>query len=55
MTTDGVHVVLDARRIGRLLMEDRDPAGIATNLVRAALARGNRDNCTAVVGRYVAG
>jgi protein phosphatase len=52
MTTDGVHGVLDDRRIGRLLSEGSDPAAIATSLVRAALARGSRDNCTAVVARY---
>jgi protein phosphatase len=52
MTTDGVHGVLDDRRIGRLLAEGSDPAAIATRLVGAALARGSRDNCTAVVALY---
>jgi protein phosphatase len=52
LTTDGVHGVLDDRRIGRLLADPADPATIAANLVRAALARGSRDNCTAVVAQY---
>lgn len=55
MTTDGVHGVLDDRRIGRLLSRGWDPAAVATNLVRAALARGSRDNCTAVVAQYLPG
>jgi protein phosphatase len=52
LTTDGVHGVLDEKRIGRLLAEEEDPARIAASLVRAALARGSRDNCTAIVGIY---
>jgi len=55
MTTDGVHGVLDDRRIRRLLSEGWDPAAIATNLVRTALARGSRDNCTALVAQYLPG
>lgn len=55
MTTDGVHGVLDDRRIGTLLSEGWDPAAMATNLVRAALARGSRDNCTALVAQYLPG
>ena len=53
MTTDGVHGVLDEKRISRLLSENEEPATIAGNLVRAALARGSRDNCTAIVGVYL--
>ena len=53
MTTDGVHGSLDDARVRRLLAEGGDPAVIATNLVRTALARGSRDNCTAIVGQYV--
>jgi serine/threonine protein phosphatase PrpC len=52
MTTDGVHGVLDDRRIGRLLSEGSDPWTAAASLVRAALAHGSRDNCTAVVAQY---
>lgn len=53
MTTDGVHGVLDDPRIERLLAEGWDPAALATNLVRSALARGSRDNCTAIVAQYL--
>jgi len=53
MTTDGVHGSLDDTRIRRLLAEGGDPAAMAANLVRTALARGSRDNCTAIVGQYL--
>jgi PPM family protein phosphatase len=52
LSTDGVHGVLDAVRIERMLLEDEDPRAIAHGVIRAALARGSRDNCTAVVARY---
>jgi protein phosphatase len=52
LSTDGVHGVLDDRRLERMLLEDDDPRTIASRLVRAALARGSRDNCTAVVAQY---
>src|ERR1700687_6115371 len=55
MTTDGVHGALDDARIQRLLAEGGDPAAMATNLVRSALALGSRDNCTAIVGQYLSG
>lgn len=54
LSTDGVHGVLDARRLERVLLEDGDPRAIAYGVIKAALARGSRDNCTAVVARYVA-
>jgi protein phosphatase len=54
LTTDGVHGVLDDRRMSRMLAHGGAPAQLAGDLVRAALARGSRDNCTAIVGRYVA-
>jgi len=53
ITTDGIHGVLEDERIGKLLSEGWDSAAIATNLVRTALARGSRDNCTAIVAQYV--
>jgi protein phosphatase len=53
MTTDGVHGALDDVGIHRLLAAGGDPAAMATNLVRSALARGSRDNCTAIVGQYL--
>ncbi len=52
LTTDGVHGVLDERRIERMLLEDEDPGAIARGVINAALTRGSRDNCTAVVARY---
>ena len=52
LSTDGVHGVLDARRIEQMLIEEEDPRTIAHGLIAAALARGSRDNCTAVVARY---
>jgi protein phosphatase len=55
MTTDGVHGVLDEHGISRMLAGDQAPATIARSLVRAALSQGSRDNCTAVVARYLPG
>jgi protein phosphatase len=54
LSTDGVHGVLDARRIEGLMLEQEDPHAIAESMIAAALARGSRDNCTAVVARYEA-
>lgn len=52
LSTDGVHGVLDDRWISRILGSAADAAGAATQLVAAALARGSRDNCTAIVAEY---
>ena len=52
LTTDGVHGVLDESRIARILLDDEDPGAIAHGAIKAALARGSLDNCTAVVARY---
>jgi protein phosphatase len=52
LSTDGVHGVLDDSRIEQMMLEDEDPRAIAHGVIRAALARGSRDNCTAVVARY---
>jgi serine/threonine protein phosphatase PrpC len=52
LTTDGVHGVLDDSRIARLMLEEDDPRAIAHGVISAALARGSRDNCTAVVANY---
>ncbi len=54
LTTDGVHGVLDDARIEQLLAAGGSPAEIAGSLVDTALARGTRDNCTAVVVQYAA-
>ena len=52
LSTDGVHGVLDDSRIEQMMLEDEEPGAIAHGVIRAALARGSRDNCTAVVARY---
>jgi PPM family protein phosphatase len=52
LTTDGVHGVLDDERLERLIREDEHPRELAERVVSAALARGSRDNCTAIVARY---
>ena len=36
------------------MLEEDDPHAIAESMITAALARGSRDNCTAVVARYEA-
>jgi len=54
LTTDGVHGVLDDRRMERLLIDESEPYAIARGVINAALTRGSRDNCTAVVARYEA-
>jgi protein phosphatase len=53
LTTDGVHGVLADRRIEEMLAAARSVEETAANLIGAALACGSRDNCTAVVGRYL--
>jgi serine/threonine protein phosphatase PrpC len=52
LTTDGVHGVLDGARMERLLTEEGDPDVLARGVIDAALTRGSRDNCTAIVARY---
>ena len=52
LTTDGVHGTLDDRRLEQLLREEDGLPELAASLVKAALARGSRDNCTVVVARY---
>jgi PPM family protein phosphatase len=54
LSTDGVHGVLDERRIARVMLEDGAPSAMAYGVISAALARGSHDNCTAVVARYEA-
>ena len=54
LTTDGVHGTLNDERIARVMRESDDLEQIATGLVAGALAGGSRDNCTAVVARYLA-
>lgn len=54
LTTDGVHSVLDEGRVERVLSEG-DLRAAPQRLVAAALARGSRDNCTAVVAAHTCG
>lgn len=51
LTTDGVHGVLDARSLERML-ERVDVEQMPAEIIAAALARGSRDNCTAIVAQY---
>jgi serine/threonine protein phosphatase PrpC len=53
LTTDGVHGVLDDRRLEQLLGEGNELPQTAAAILDAALARGSRDNCTAIVARYL--
>jgi protein phosphatase len=51
LTTDGVHGVLDDQTLERM-MRDGAPPSVAAAIVAAALERGSRDNCTAIVALY---
>lgn len=54
LTTDGVHGVLQPERLAQIV--DEYPASeVPAALIAAALDRGSRDNCTAVVGEFGAG
>ena len=52
LTTDGVHGVVDDRRLEGILNEAGSPSSAATRVIATAFARGSRDNCTAVVACY---
>jgi protein phosphatase len=52
LTTDGVHGALDDTQLEGLLADSDDLAGVAARIVREAIARGSRDNCTAIVVQY---
>jgi serine/threonine protein phosphatase PrpC len=52
LSTDGVHGVLDNSRLEGLLLDSDDLPDVASDIVRTAIARGSRDDCTVVVGHY---
>ncbi len=55
LTTDGVHGVLDQEQLEGIVRGSTDAGAMPAALVRAALARGSRDNCTAIIVEYVPG
>lgn len=52
LCSDGLHNVVDDEVICQLLSSDTVPANIVPQLIQMALARGGRDNVTAVLARY---
>lgn len=54
LTTDGVHGVLGEENLACECRRTTDLRDMAACLVRAAIASGSRDNCTAVVARFEA-
>jgi protein phosphatase len=54
LCTDGLHGVLDAETIRRILMSTPDVEQAARTLVTTAIEQGSRDNVTAVVVHYEA-
>jgi serine/threonine protein phosphatase PrpC len=55
LTTDGVHGVLDQEQLEGVVRGSTAAGAMPAALVRAALARGSRDNCTAIVVEYISG
>jgi protein phosphatase len=53
LTSDGVHDVVDLRRLEQLMVEEENPEPAARRIARSALLRGSRDNLTAVVATYM--
>jgi len=53
LTTDGVHGVLDQEQLEGIVRGSADEGAMPAALVSAALARGSRDNCTAIIAKYV--
>ena len=52
LCSDGLHGVLDDETLGAMLRDGHGPADIVPTLIDTALARGVKDNVTAVVARY---
>jgi PPM family protein phosphatase len=55
LCTDGLHGAVDDATLSTVMREGGSVEGIADRLVRTALAKGTRDNVTALVVRYEAG
>jgi len=52
LCSDGIHNVVEDGELCRILATDGPLPDIGARLIEAALARGTRDNVTAVLGRY---
>jgi protein phosphatase len=52
LTTDGVHGVVDDLALRDLVAVGDEPQVLANRLVREALNKGSRDNCTVVVAEF---
>ena len=52
LCSDGLHSVVEDSAIEQAIVEAGTPAETAPRLIQLALARGARDNITAVVARY---
>jgi PPM family protein phosphatase len=52
LCSDGLHNVVDDGELGGILAMEEPLPDIGARLIEAALARGTRDNVTAVLGRY---
>ena len=55
LCSDGLHNVMDIPSLQDILLKSADVESAAKTLVETALARGSRDNVTALVVRYEAG
>jgi len=54
LCSDGLHGVLDTDAVRDVLLGTREVEGAARQLVETAMARGSRDNVTALIVRYEA-
>ena len=52
LCSDGLHSVLDDKAIEAVLYAGGTPKELVSELIQTALARGARDNITAVLARY---
>ena len=52
LCSDGIHNVVEDSELGQILATEDPLPDLGARLIEAALARGTRDNVTAVLGRY---